>query len=374
MSQEKVIVAGASGLIGQAALGRFAGAGYEVIGLSRRPPTNDGGATTVSLDLMDADACRALAAEHADATHLMYAALFELPGLVAGWFDEAAIERNLTMLRNLFGALEGVGAPLQHVTLMHGTKAYGIHSPDTELRPEMIPLRERSPRIEHRNFYFAQERYLQERQAGAPWGLTVFRPTVVYGDAIGNNMNPLLPLVVYAALLREAGQPLHYPWAADRVPVLVEAVDAELIADALLWAAESPGARNETFNLTNGDMFLWEGIWPTIARALGMQVGEHRPVSFYEEIRQQGGQWAAICERHGLRAERDLDVLVGPNSFVYADMIIASPRAARMAYPTVNSTIKARQAGFQACVDTADMFTRQIKRLQATRMIPAVAG
>ena len=38
-------------------------------------------------------------------THLVYAALHEVPGLFAGWVDEEAIERNGAMLRNLFGPL-----------------------------------------------------------------------------------------------------------------------------------------------------------------------------------------------------------------------------------------------------------------------------
>jgi nucleoside-diphosphate-sugar epimerase len=368
-SNGKVLVAGASGLIGQAALARFVESDYDVVGLSRRSPMITGGADTISLDLMDPAACRAIATEHSDVTHLVYTALFELPGLAPGWFHEGAIERNLAMLRNLFEALQAANCPLEHVSLMHGTKAYGVHAPWISLTPEMIPLRERSPRIDHPNFYFSQERYLREQQTRGSWGMTVFRPTVVYGDAVGNNMNPLLPLVVYAALLREAGEPLHRPWPADRPSMPSEAVDADLIAQALVWAATSPSARDQTFNLTNGDVFLWEGVWPAIAGALGMEVGGHRPFSFATELRSQGEAWGAIVDRYELQAPRDLDMLIGDNSFVYADGVIAGARATR-ALPMVNSTIKVRQAGFHVCMDTEDMFTSQIARLQERQMIP----
>ena len=51
--------------------------------------------------------------------------------------------------------------------------------------------------------HLAQEDHLQQTPAGAAWGLTVFRRTVIYGDAMGNNMNPIPAIAAYAAILRE---------------------------------------------------------------------------------------------------------------------------------------------------------------------------
>ena len=362
----KVLVAGASGLLGGAALAHFAALpGWEAVGVSRRAAPAPSGATSVSLDLTDADACRAVVAAHPDVTHLVYAAVAEAPGLTGGWLDDEVIERNGAMLRHLFDALDAGAPGLQHVSLLHGTKAYGLHTGIT-VTPQMVPLRERLPRVAHRNFYFVQEEYLRARQKD--WNLTVLRPTVVYGEATGNNMNPLLPLAVYAALLRERGEPLHRPWAEERPPLLVEAVDAALVGEALAWAATSPAARDETFNLTNGDVFSWEGIWPALADALCMDVGEHRPVFFARDVRPCSEEWEATVDRHGLRAPRDLDSFVGPNSFVYADIVI--PGRGTPSLPSLNSTIKVRQAGFAGCLDTEDMFRRQIRGLQQARMIP----
>jgi nucleoside-diphosphate-sugar epimerase len=366
----KVLVAGASGLVGRAAVEAFAvRPGWTAVGVSRRAPALGSRAVSVALDLLDADACRAVVAQHPDVTHLVYAATYEAPGLAGGWFDDDVIERNAAMLRNLFDAVQAGAPELQHVSLLHGTKAYGLHT-GVRVTPEMVPLREQLPRVEHRNFYFVQEEYLRARQAerGGTWGLTVFRPTVVYGEATGNNMNPLLPVVAYAALLREQGEPLHRPWPADRAPLLVEAVDAALIGEALVWAATAPTARGETFNLTNGDVFTWEGVWPALADALGMEVGEHRPVSFATDVRPRTAEWAAIVDRHGLAAPRDLDAFVGVNSFVYADIVV--PGRGSPSLPALNSTIKVRQAGFPSCLDTEDMFRRSIRSLQQARMIP----
>ena len=103
----KVLVAGASGVVGYSAVKHFAsGAGCEVVGLSRRvPPDLRPTPRWCRSTSTDADACRALVAEHADVTHLVYAALFEKPGLVAGWRERDQMETNLRMFRNLLDPL-----------------------------------------------------------------------------------------------------------------------------------------------------------------------------------------------------------------------------------------------------------------------------
>jgi hypothetical protein len=137
---------------------------------------------------------------------------------------------------------------------------------------------------------------------------------------------------------------------------------------ALAWAATAPAARNETFNVTNGDVFLWEYVWPAIAETLGMEPGDHRPFSFQDELPNWQGEWAAIVARHGLAAPVSIMEFVGFNSLVYADVMLSG--VARSPIPTLNSTIKIRQAGFGECMDTEDMFRGQFLRLVERRLIP----
>src|SRR6201995_5768149 len=116
---KKVVVAGATGLVGNAAwrhFGRVGGA--EVIALSRRTPRDLHGARHVALDLADAAQCAAVAPEFAGATHLIYAALHEEADLVGGWRNEHQIRTNDLMLRNLMGVLEPVAPALEHVALL----------------------------------------------------------------------------------------------------------------------------------------------------------------------------------------------------------------------------------------------------------------
>src|SRR5262245_45379370 len=119
---EHVVVAGASGIVGAAAAAHFAARGFRVTALSRRAPLPGAGVLHRAIDLGDAAATAALAGELRDATRLVYAALHEKPGLVAGWREADQIERNERMLQNLLAPLDRAAPALRHVTLLQGTK------------------------------------------------------------------------------------------------------------------------------------------------------------------------------------------------------------------------------------------------------------
>lgn len=362
---ERVLVAGVSGVVGFAAAHRFAAAGWSVVGLSRRRPDRlPAGVEHLAVDLADPGSVAAVAPRLAGVTHVVYAALHEKPGLFAGWRERDQMERNLAMLANLFDVLDDVGA-LRHVSLLQGTKAYGAH-----VRPMAVPGRERNPRDDHENFYWLQEDHLRERQAaGRSWSLTIVRPQVIYGEAQGGNMNALPALGVYAALLRSEGEPLHWPGGVTTVS---EAVDADLVARMLLWAATEPAAHDETFNVTNGDVYTLRNCWPAIADAFGMELGEDRPLSLAASLPAREADWAAVVDRFGLAAPASLEAFVG-QSFLYADMITGFGQTA-LRPPALVSTIKARRFGFHDCVDTEDMFRRLIASMQAADLFPPRAG
>src|ERR1700755_233869 len=121
MAAGKVLIAGASGVVGQAAVEAFVAAGWEVIAVSRREPDVAPSPRWrhLKLDLLDADACKAAAVQTSGVTHVVYAALYEKPGLVAGWRDGDQMTTNLAMLRNLLDPLRE-HADLKHVSLLQG--------------------------------------------------------------------------------------------------------------------------------------------------------------------------------------------------------------------------------------------------------------
>ncbi|MDN5873732.1 MAG: NAD-dependent epimerase/dehydratase family protein [Sinobacteraceae bacterium] len=140
---DTVLILGASGLVGGAALDEFLDAGWNVIAVSRRKPDSTSGRSFrhIAVDLRDADACREAFSALTNVTHVVYAAVYEKPGLVAGWSERDQMQTNRAMLDNLLQPLAAAARNLRHVTLLQGTKAYGIH-----LHPMPIPARARSRR------------------------------------------------------------------------------------------------------------------------------------------------------------------------------------------------------------------------------------
>jgi nucleoside-diphosphate-sugar epimerase len=363
MSQKKVLVAGASGLVGFAAVKHFSQLpDWDAVGVSRRIPPGLEHANLISVDLTDSTRCIEIFGQMRDVTHVVYAALYEKPGLIRGWRERDQMETNLAMLRNLFEPLEVAAKSLQHVTLLQGTKAYGAH-----IEPFPVPARERWPRHQHENFYWLQEDYLRDKQKGKDWHWTILRPQIIFGESLGSNMNAIPAIGVYAALLKEAGLPLSFPGGA---PSIAEAVDADLLARACEWAAISPQCGNEIYNITNGDVFVWQNVWPTIAEALGMKVGPPQPCCLAEEMPKRESEWAAIVNKYNLRAPLSLRDYVG-QSFYFADAIFAYG-VEQLPSAMLVSTIKARQHGFRDCMDTEDMFRRWFKQFQDLRLLPPV--
>ena len=356
-----VLVAGATGLVGAACVKHFAEAGCRVIALSRRRPDEVHGARWLPADLEDAAACAALAPELGEVTHLVYAALHERPGLVAGWREDEQIQRNEAMLANLFGPLEQAAPGLRHVALLQGTKAYGVH-----VRPLTVPAREnRSEMHEQPNFYWNQERFVRGRQSGKAWRWTILRPVLIVGSSVGSAMNVIPALGVYAAMMRRAGKTqLDYPGGVGRV---AQAVDADLLARAIAWAGESSAAANEIFNVTNGDVFVWPNVWPAIADALGMAAGAHTAMSLDKEIRPREAEWAEIRHEQGL-VSGTLREFVGL-SFEYADYTMGYGRT-QPGPPALVSTVKLMQAGFCEAMDTEAMFTKAFAEMQASKLLP----
>ena len=289
MAGKKVVVAGATGLVGSAALRHFGAAGgCEVVALSRRKPRQLYGARHVAVDLTDPAQCQRAAAELQGATHLVYAALYEAPNLVDGWRDPGQISTNDAMLRNLMAVLEPAAPTLRHVALLQGTKAYGVH-----VRPLTVPAREgRSEMYEQPNFYWAQENFLRGLQQGKAWHWSILRPVLIVGEAIGGAMDLIPPLGVYAAMLREQGRALDYPAGAARVS---QAVDVDLLARAIAWSGEAEAARNEAFNVTNGDVFTWENVWPAISEALDMKPGSRRSACRWRKPGRNGSRHGTRC-------------------------------------------------------------------------------
>ena len=350
------LVAGALGIVGSEVMAQLAATGRDCIGVSRRAAPAGAPGRHLALDLTDAGACRDILGRLPDVTHVVYAALFEKPDLGQGWLEADQIATNRVMLANLLDGLAAGSPALRHITLLQGAKAYGVH-----LGQIPIPAKENAPRHIHPNFYWAQEDLLRERQAIGGWQWTVLRPQVVLGSAPGSAMNMLAAIGAYAAISRALGLPLVYPGIGHRI---TEATDVRLLARAILWAGEADAAAGQIFNVTNGDAFVWQNLWPRIARRFGMELGLPHPMPLATVMPGKAAVWDALVRQHGLQP-MGLDELVG-SSWQFADFAFSRTHSTA----SLLSTIKIRQVGFGECIDTEDSLDWHLAELQRRRVLP----
>jgi nucleoside-diphosphate-sugar epimerase len=359
-AKNKVLVAGASGLIGVAAIEAFLSAGWHVVGISRRKPALPSGRSfdVISVDLRDEHAAREALSSLSDVTHVAYTALHEnADDLVRGWSNADHIAVNNAMLRNVIEPLIGGKTALTHVTILQGTKAYGVH-----LHPIAIPARESDPRDDHANFFFDQQDYVRDMGAKHGFTYTVLRPQLVTGEVPGA-LNVLPAIGVYAAIRREKGEKFSFPGGPSFV---WEAADAKLVGQAMLWAAQAPQAANEIFNVTNGDVFAWRSAWPAMAETLGVEPGPDEATSVAAYIRDNADVWSKIVAKYGL-ASSDLRSFVGQGD-QHADFAFAyGAPAGPVAFV---STVKLRKAGFNAAVDTQEAFSAALQSFIDRKLLP----
>lgn len=361
---QSVVVVGASGLIGSTTVQEFADHGWHVTAVSRRPPNVAPGTpfTHLPLDLLDSGATAEALERLAPVTHVVYTAAFEKPGLVAGWSDPEQMQTNLLMLRNVLEPLARSGN-LEHVTTMQGTKAYGVH-----LHPIPIPARERYPRDDHPNFYWLQEDFLKQSAEQNGYNWTIFRPVQVVGSAYGVAYSTPSVIGAYAAVCRQENLPFGFP--GGQINPVRQSVDVGLVAEAIRWATHAPSAWGEHFNLTNGEVFSWQELWPTFAEIFRIKAAEPTPVSLARFLTEHDQTWKRIVEQYDLLPLSILDV-VG-KSHMYADYTfgygVETPPA-----PALVSTIKVKQAGFTEVRDTEASYRKAIESLIDQRVLPGVS-
>ena len=247
------LVAGASGIAGQATAAELTAAGWNVLGLARRP-VDQPGVTPIVADLQDPETIvTALADTRPDAV------------FITTWARQATeaenIRVNAAMVRNLLDAVRPAQS-VRHVALVTGLKHYlGPFESYGKGRLPQTPFREEQARLSIENFYYAQEDEVisAAERDGFTW--SVHRPHTIIGQAVGNAMNMGSTLAVYASLCRELGRPFRFPGSQAQWDGLTDMTSASQLARHLLWAAETPAAANQAFNVVNGDVFRWSWMW-----------------------------------------------------------------------------------------------------------------
>ena len=351
----KALIAGATGITGGNLATHLAAQGWEVYGLARKPQALPG-IQPVAADLLDPASIKSALASITP-THVFICTWLRQPT------EAENVRVNGAMVSNLFDALSP-DTKLEHAGLITGTKqylgpfeAYGATSAET-------PFREDSPRLPGLNFYYTQEDILfaaAERQ-GFSW--SVHRPHSIVGFALGNAMNMGVTLAVYATICRETGQPFVYPGSHFQWNALTDVTDARLLAKHLEWAAITPAAHNQAYNLVNGDIFRWRWLWPQLAAYFGVEAqGPPPDTTAPLEAKMAGAApiWAGIAEKYAL-AEPNIDRLA---SWWHTDGDLGRT------LECVNDMTRSRRLGFPGFQETPLSFFELFDQLKQARIIPA---
>jgi hypothetical protein len=173
-------------------------------------------------------------------------------------------------------------------------------------------------------------------------------------------MNLVTGVAVYAAMSRELGLPLRFPGRQEGWNSLQQACDAELFGRATLWALGSENAKNEIFNVSNGDVYRWRQLWNVIADFYQVPPADPLAMSTASEMAEKGPMWDSMVARYGLFPTPYEQIANWP----FIDFML------NFGEETILSTIKIRQAGFADCIDTHESFRRQLGRLREMKIIP----
>ncbi len=175
------------------------------------------------------------------------------------------------MVRNLLEAV-APACSLQHAALVTGLKHYlGPFEAYGKGALPATPFREEQPRLNVENFYYAQEDEVFAAAARDGFTWSIHRPHTIIGYALGNAMNMGVTLAAYATICRETGRPFLFPGSPAQWNSLTDMTDARLLARHLEWAATTPAARNQAFNIVNGDVFRWSWMWSRLADWFGIE-------------------------------------------------------------------------------------------------------
>ncbi|KAL4896603.1 hypothetical protein BDV59DRAFT_198962 [Aspergillus ambiguus] len=377
----------------------------KIFSLSRKPPsiTLPTQVTHVSIDLLAS--VETIAAQlrthgvHAD--YVFFFAYIQPPPKPGSdnslWSDADELVRvNTALLSNFLAALATNGTPPKHIVLQLGAKYYGVH-----LGPTAIPQVESQPRVTlEPNFYYPQEDLLVEFCTAHRASWTTTRPSQIVGAATTVVMNLALPLGIYATVQRHLHQKLVYPADLRAWETPMDLSTARMNAYLAEWAALTPGARDQSFNVCDGSPFTWRLFWPMLAAHFGIEgegppdegaggdvVWRERRTAYDPPPRGYGGPgvrryrflltewaksepvrraWREIVEQTGVRWDEvveDVDAVFG-----FADNSLG------VSYPSYFSMGKARKLGFLGYVDSCESLFQTLREFVDLKLLPPLEG
>ncbi|BAV05531.1 Nucleoside-diphosphate-sugar epimerase [Filimonas lacunae] len=350
------LVVGASGITGSNLADLLVSNGWQTYGLSRNAGLNSNGVIPVAANLLDVASLQK-GLDNIHPTHVFFTTWMRNDT------EAENIRINSALVRNLLDVLSP-NKSVKHVALVTGLKHYlGPFEAYAQAGTlPQTPVREEHPRLPLDNFYYAQEDevYAAAKRDGFTW--SIHRPHTVIGKAIGNAMNMGSTLAVYASICKQQNLPFVWPGSEAQWNGISDVTDARILAEQLLWAATTPAAQNEAFNIANGDVFRWNWLWYQIAQWFGIEAAGYQGTihPLEETMKDYKDLWQNIATANGLQ-ETDINRLT---SAWHTDLDLGRP------LEVMTDMSKSRKLGFTGYKSTRDTFFELFEQMRSERLIP----
>ncbi|TQS32457.1 hypothetical protein Golomagni_07225 [Golovinomyces magnicellulatus] len=135
--------------------------------------------------------------------------------------------------------------------------------------------------------------------------------------------------------------------------------DARLVADISVWAATTPSAGNEAFNVANGDTICWQYLWPRLAAP---KVGQTQiETSFHDWARDKEVVWERMGDDAGVPgAKKTFEA----GTWLFQDWVF------QRGWNSTVSINKARKFGWTGHKDSFESFTQTFDRFVELGQVP----
>ncbi|KAJ6730130.1 3-OXO-DELTA(45)-STEROID 5-BETA-REDUCTASE-LIKE [Salix viminalis] len=236
------------------------------------------------------------------------------------------------MFRNVLQAVIPNAPNLKHVCLQTGLKHYvGPFELVGKIEPHDTPYTEDLPRLSATQFLLRFGRHFA-RGSGKERGIDLG--------------------CLYYSLGTES------VWNAYSI-----ASDADLIAEQEIWAAVDPNARNEAFNIHNGDLFKWKHLWKILAEQFGIEKyglpESGKKVSLTELMKDKGAVWEKIVKDNQLLPNKLEEVGV----WWFADFVLG-------AESIISCMNKSKEHGFLGFRNSKNSLLSWVDKLKAHKIVP----
>jgi hypothetical protein len=124
--------------------------------------------------------------------------------------------------------------------------------------------------------------------------------------------------------------------------------------------ATEPACANQAFNVTNGDGYRWENLWPRLAQFFGMETAPPQPLRLAEIMADKGPVWDRVVRKHGLKPYRYEDVA----AWQFGDFILHTD------WDVLMDDSKRYRYGFTDTVETDARVLELLGQFRAERIIP----